>query len=328
MSIGVVVIGRNEGERLRKCLASVIEHVEHVVYVDSGSTDDSVAIAKSFNAEVVELDPGRPFSAARARNEGFGRLLGIQPAIKFVQFVDGDCTLLPGWLEAAVAALASDSARAAVVGHLQERRAEATPYNRLCQLEWRSKPGELKDMGNFGGISMIRVSVFRELGGFNADVIAGEDSELGVRIALANYRIVKIDHAMATHDANIVRFQQWWTRAVRAGHAIGQRAYLNGKSAQRDCVRERNSTVFWGIALPGVIVATALPSQGISLVMLGAYMLLGYRVWRYRRNQGDTRSEALLYTKFLLLAKFANGVGLLRFFVNRMVRRYEIIEYK
>ena len=39
--IGIVVIARNEGERLRRCLASVPAGVGQVVYADSASTDDS-----------------------------------------------------------------------------------------------------------------------------------------------------------------------------------------------------------------------------------------------------------------------------------------------
>ena len=327
-SVGVVVIGRNEGERLRNCLQSIQNTSCPTVYVDSGSTDDSVAIARSFDAEVVQLNLDRPFSAARARNEGFARLLGFCPSARFVQFIDGDCALLDGWLEAAANALLEDSKRAAVVGHLLERNADASSYNRLCALEWKSQPGDLQDFGGLGGIAMIRSEVLNRLGGYNPDVIAGEDSELGVRMGLAGYKVTKIDHAMATHDANMTSFRQWWKRSVRAGHAIGQRAHLNGKSALRDCVRERNSTLFWGIGLPCAIAVTAPASHGLSLVALSCYLILGWRVWSNRRKQGDSRGDALLYARFLLLAKFANAVGLLRFFINRIARRYEIIEYK
>lgn len=44
-NIGVVVIGRNEGKRLHSCLASIVGQAEAVLYVDSGSTDNSVSIA-------------------------------------------------------------------------------------------------------------------------------------------------------------------------------------------------------------------------------------------------------------------------------------------
>lgn len=326
--LGVVVIGRNEGERLRKCLESVRKSAYPVVYVDSGSTDNSVSLARSFDADVVELDPARPFSAARARNEGHARLLQCHPDICYVQFVDGDCTLLDGWLDIAVAALREEPRRAAVIGHLLERNADASLYNRLCALEWKSGPGDLENFGALIGIAAMRSAALHKVGGYNPEVIAGEDSELGVRLGLAGYTVTKIDRQMASHDANMTSFHQWWRRAVRSGHAIGQRAHLNGKSVYRDCVRERNSTVLWGIVLPGIIAVTALPTQGVSFIALGAYVVLGWRIWRGRRRQGDSRDDALLYTKFVLLAKFAQAVGLIRFFANRITRRYEIIEYK
>ncbi len=327
--LGIVVIGRNESERLRQCMLSIQDGAHYpVVYVDSGSIDNSVAIARAVGVEVLELDSSRPFSAARARNEGVARLIEMHPAIQLVQFVDGDCTLMSGWLDFASNTLLKDSGRAAVIGHLTERDPQATPYNRLCALEWSSPPGDLTNYGNFGGISMIRADVFRALGGFNADVIAGEDSELGVRMTLAGYKVSKLDQPMAIHDANITTFRQWWRRSVRAGHAIGQRSHLNGKTALRDCMRERASTWLWGIGLPLVVLITLIPTYGLSALLLGGYLLLYYRVFRYRRTQGDSHEDASLYAKYLLLAKFANGIGLIKFYLNNLMRRYEIIEYK
>lgn len=327
-ALGIVIIGRNEGERLSSCFKSMASIPCSKVYVDSGSTDDSLAIAKSFNIETISLDPNRPFSAARARNEGFDRLLQLNPNIKYVQFIDGDCTLIPGWPEAASRALAEEPKRAAVIGHLIERNSDKSPYNRLCALEWRSNPGDLTNYGALGGISMMKVDVFQKLGGFNPDVIAGEDSELGVRMGLAGYKVTKLDQSMATHDANITQFGQWWKRAVRGGHAIGQRSFLNGDTSQKDCVRERNSTLLWGIGLPTLIILGLIPTQGFSLLLLGAYALLVYRVVRFRVKQGDSLNDAWFYAKYLLLAKFANALGLLKFYVNKLSERYEIIEYK
>ena len=251
--LGIVVIGRNEGERLQHCLQSLVPNVP-IIYVDSGSTDGSAALARSFGVEVIELDPACLFSAARARNEGTDLLVTLHPEITFVQFVDGDCTLIPGWLEAGLAALRAEPSRAAVIGQLVERHPDVTPYNKLCALEWQSPPGDLNNFGALGGISMMRLAVLRELGGFNPDVIAGEDSELGARIALAGFKVTKIERLMATHDADIGTFGKWWKRSVRAGHAIGQRAHLNGATALRDCVRERTSTWLWGIGLPVLVL--------------------------------------------------------------------------
>jgi glycosyltransferase involved in cell wall biosynthesis len=327
-NIGIVVIGRNEGKRLPFCFDSLKELSCQKVYVDSGSTDNSLDIARSHQIETVELDSGTPFSAARARNEGFERLMELNSDIQFVQFIDGDCTLLPDWLVVGQSALLENTQRAAVIGHLIERNKDESPYNRLCALEWKSSTGDLTDFGALGGISLIRVSVFKELGGFNPRVIAGEDSEFGVRMGLAGYVITKLDCVMATHDANILRFTQWWKRAVRGGHAIGQRAHINGQSDHKDCVKERNSTLFWALLIPLLILLLFLPTQGYSLALAGAYFYLCYRVMNFRLKQGDSSRDAWFYTKFLLLTKFANMVGLLKFYVNNLSEQYEIIEYK
>ena len=114
---GVVVIGRDEGERLPRCLASIGDG-QLIVYADSGSKDGSCGVARAFGALVVELDASKPFSAARGRNEGLARLLQEEPGLRYVQFVDGDCELMAGWLEAAVRTLEARPEVAAVCGRL------------------------------------------------------------------------------------------------------------------------------------------------------------------------------------------------------------------
>ncbi|HEV8692448.1 MAG TPA: glycosyltransferase family A protein, partial [Ideonella sp.] len=190
---GIVVIGRNEGERLVACLQSLRGTGRPVVYVDSGSSDGSVERALALCDHVHPLDPARPFSAARARNEGAALIAARYPARRHVQFLDGDCLLQPGWLEAAEAALEADAKLAVVIGHLQEQHPEASVYNRLCALEWASTPGVIDNFGALGGIMMVRRAVFEQLGGFRPEVIAGEDSEFGVRVGTAGFQVRKLD---------------------------------------------------------------------------------------------------------------------------------------
>lgn len=327
-TMAIVVIGRNEGERLMACLTSLSSLGVVVVYVDSGSSDGSAHQAKPMCTQVHELDPARPFSAGRARNEGFAAVMHRQPQTQFVQFIDGDCTLLPGWINSAAQAMQADPTRAVVIGPLQERNPDASVYNRLCSLEWKSPPGDLQNFGNLGGIMLVRAAVFSALKGFNESVIAGEDSEFGVRVGAAGSKITKIATAMATHDADIHRFGQWWTRAVRSGHAIGQRFNLNGSGAAQDCAKERRSVIAWGMGLPAVILLLAWPTRGLSLLLCVGYWVLAQRVARYRLAQGDSAADAWLYARFTTLGKIAEGIGLLKFQFNKLFDRYKIIEYK
>jgi GT2 family glycosyltransferase len=325
---GIVVIGRNEGERLLSCLRSVQDLHAPVVYVDSGSSDGSPERAAPFCAAVVRLDPAKPFSAARARNEGAAALLALDPTLELVQFLDGDCILIQGWFDAATTAMALEPRRGVVFGQLEERHPDASIYNRLCALEWRSRPGDLDRFGALGGIMMVRAAVFRSVGGFDPQVIAGEDAEFGVRVGEAGFTVTKLDVRMATHDADIHRFRQWWRRAVRSGHAIGQRFSLHGSGPSFDCARERRSVLLWAGALPLAMVSAAPFTRGLSLLMASAYLLLAHRVAKYRRAQGDDAADARLYARFVVLGKFAEGVGLLQFALNRLAGRYRIIEYK
>lgn len=327
--VAIVAIGRNEGVRLQACLASVTGLGAPVVYVDSGSRDDSVEVARRAGVHVHELDPSRPFSAARARNEGFAQVRLLSPEVAFVQFIDGDCTLAGGWLSAAVEAMDARPDVAVVIGHLAERHPEASIYNRLCALEWSSSPGDLQNFGALGGIMMVRAGVFEALNGFKAEVIAGEDSEFGVRCGLAGHAVTKIDAQMAVHDADMHTFTQWWTRAVRSGHAIGQRAQLNGASTLQDCRRDRVSVLAWGVALPALAVVMAPFTAGLSL--LGAAALYGWlasRVFRARRGRGDSPADAWLYARHIAMGKLAQGIGLVRYQISALRGQFRIIEYK
>lgn len=315
--IGVVVIGRNEGQRLARALGSVSS--ELLVYVDSGSTDGSVALARAQGAEVIELDRASPFTAARARNAGFRRLLELEPQLRYVQFLDGDSELAAGWLERAAAFLSQHEDVAAVCGRLREKHPRRTVYNLLCDIEWDGAPGEARTCG---GIAMMRVDALAAARGFRADLVAGEEPELCARLRAAGWRIWRLDEEMAAHDAAIARFGQWWLRTLRAGYAFAQGAALHGAPPERLGVRESRSAWFWGCGIPLLAVGLT-PLLGVwGLALLAAYPLQVVRLaLRGARSPGENWRRAL----FLVLGKFPELAGQLKF---RLERQPRLIEYK
>lgn len=327
MRIGAVVIGRNEGERLRRCLASVVggaAGVHPVVYVDSASTDGSVEAARRVGADVVELDLSVPFTAARARNAGFERLRAVAPEVELVQFVDGDCELFPEFVARAARTL-DDATVVAVAGRLRERDVEASVYNRLCDVEWDGPAG---DVDFVGGIAMYRASAFAAAAGFDPALIAGEEPELCLRLRRAGGRIVRIADDMALHDAAMTRFSQWWTRARRAGHAYAEGAAMHGDEPERHFVRETRRLLFWGAALPVGAVLGAPLTFGLSLGLFGLYPVSAYRAYRSVRGRRDAR-DALTYAAFTTLGKWPEAIGALSYGVDRLRgRRRGLIEYK
>jgi GT2 family glycosyltransferase len=332
MTTGVVAIGRNEGERLRACLHSAIREDRPVVYVDSGSTDGSVALAKSLGVHVVELDLTRPFTAARARNEGLAKLKSVAP-IDAVQFVDGDCEIVGGWIEKASAFLDSEPKAAVGCGRRRERFAEASVYNKLADMEWNTPVGTVKSCG---GDSLIRVSAFEQVGGYDPAVIAGEEPEMCVRLRAAGWTIHRIDAEMTLHDAAMTRFGQWWKRTIRGGYAYALGNAMHGGPPEYFRVREINRIQRWAIwpimisAVAVVLLAVASPRWWwIGLAPLGLYPLNALRTARGRMRRGDRLLDALMYGAFVTLGRFPEFVGLRRFRADRKSgRRAEIIEYK
>ena len=311
---GIVVIGRNEGERLRRCFLSICSLGAPVVYVDSNSSDESVKTARSFNIEVVELDSGS-VGRSRARNEGFARLIQMNPAVRFVQFLDGDCEVASDWISTAAQKLLAAPEIAVVCGRLRERSPGASIYNRLCEIEWDQPAGETNACG---GNCMMRVSAFQSVGGFDPAVLAAEDDEICLRLRRRSWKIVRLEAQMATHDAAMMRLEQWWRRSVRSGYAYAQGASMHGASSERHFSRETARAWFWAFLLPLAAVGAAWPSNGFSLLLLLLYGGLLFRIYVRGRRRRLSRMDASAYAAACLISKFAEFVGLLKFYRTQL----------
>jgi GT2 family glycosyltransferase len=321
--VGAVVIGRNEGERLVRCLQSLQGTCALVVYVDSNSTDGSAQRARALGAQVVELDLQVPFTAARARNAGFRALQSQAPDVEYVQFVDGDCEVVSGWIAQARGFLETHPHVGVVSGRRRERRPDASIYNLFCDREWDTSVGEARACG---GDAMMRRQMLQKVGGFRDDLIAGEEPELCVRIRREGWTIWRLASEMTLHDAAIHRFGQWWRRSVRAGHAFAEGALIHGAPPERHWVSETRRAVTWGLFGPAFVLAS-LPLVGPwALALLSAYPLQWVRLmvrcpgpWRVRASQ----------SALLVIGKFAEATGVVRFWWLRYRDiQAGLIEYK
>jgi glycosyltransferase involved in cell wall biosynthesis len=319
---GAVAIGRNEGERLKQCLNS-LSAAAKLVYVDSGSSDGSVAWARRMGIDVIELDLTLPFTAARARNAGFRRLLHLSPALSYVQFIDGDCELNSDWPKAALSFLSSRPNVGAVFGRRRERYPERSIYNQMCDREWDVPIGEASSCG--GDVFMC-VQAFESAGGYRDELIAGEEPELCVRLRRAGWKIWRLDNEMTLHDAAMLHFKQWWRRQTRSGYAFAQGAALHGRSPDRHWVRESRRALFWGLFLPILLIGLLLAFGWWVVPLFLIYLLQIFR--RARHMPGDLLSR-LHFSFFEQLTRFPEAIGQLKFWRNRMHGRHgQLIEYK
>jgi glycosyltransferase involved in cell wall biosynthesis len=321
IKIGVVIIGRNEGERLVKCLASVNQQDNHIVYVDSNSSDNSVENAKNVGADVINLDMSKPFSAARARNTGWQFLLAHYPDIEFIQFIDGDCELQPDWLEHAFEFLSQNRSYAIVCGRRRERYPNATLYNQFCDDEWNTPVG---DALACGGDALMRAQCLIEVDGYKDFFVAGEEPEMCYRLRQKSWQIYRFNAEMTLHDANITKFSQWWKRANRAGFAFALSAKEHGKASEKFGVRRALRSLIWS-GLLGCIVFLSI----IEPVMLFTLLIYPLQIIKMFLKQKDKSLYGFKSCAFLMISKLPEALGVLELMIKTFKKQdYTIIEYK
>lgn len=327
-ALSIVVIGRNEGQRLASCLESIGQvrgvAVNDVIYVDSASTDGSPELAARYGATVIVVRPERP-AAAIGRNAGWRRA-----ASDLILFLDGDTVLHPDFARAACDALARDPSLAAAWGHRREIHPEASIYNRVLDLDWVYPPGLTEFCG---GDVLMRRRVLVETGGFDERLIAGEEPELCRRIRARGYRILHIDCPMTGHDLQIMRWSQYWRRATRAGHAYAEvsERFRNSEDPFWSSDRRRNMirASCWLVSLAAAIAASVLFGVIPIALWLGLLLLLSLRsAWKARWKRA-TPGVLLLYGLHSQLQQVPIFVGQLQYDLSkRRKRSLKLIEYK
>ncbi len=322
--LSIIVIGRNEGERLRRCIDTLVQQTRQIVYVDSASTDGSAQMARSRDVHVLDLDMSRPFSASRARNEGYALMRRDFPDAQFVQFVDGDCDVDPGWLSVGCRLLESRPDVAAVFGTLNERNPNASVYNYQAHMTWN--PQDEGEVDFFGGNVMVRVSSLDAANGFREDVIDSEDHELAIRLRANGGKVWYLKRPMALHDLAIFDFGKWWVRTKRGGYGNGQIITLHGNAPGKPHRRDWNKSWVWGLALPTFTLLSVLAIGWIGLLPLGLYALSFVKMYLRKPEDGGRHAGFALIS---VLHKVAEMSGQVKFLLDKMMGRGpKIIEYK
>jgi len=171
--ISVIIPARNEERFLPATLGALFQSEYpkdqfEILLIDNGSTDATIAIAKSFGVTVLEC-PG--ITIAALRNRGATSARG-----NFLAFLDADCVPSPRWLKEIESALSSQDCLTGGECLIPET-VSWIPRAWFCLQEKSIKA--VKSIGSANLI--IPKSRFSELGGFDESLITGEDTELCLR---------------------------------------------------------------------------------------------------------------------------------------------------
>ncbi|WP_420383817.1 glycosyltransferase [Novosphingobium sp.] len=330
VKIGIVVIGRNEGDRLAKCFASLPVGVP-TIYIDSGSSDDSLALAERNGIPAILLCSPPNHTAARARNAGLAWLRLNCPEVTYVMLVDGDCQLSAGWLALAQHTLDNNAGLGLVFGRRREQFPHLSIYNRLCDLEWDCPIGEALTAG---GDIFCRIDAITAIGGYRASMIAGEDPDMACRLRTDGWKIRRLDADMTVHDAAIRHFSQWWKRTQRGGHAFAELAHFHPSIDAPDWQRQCNSIIAWGGIFPLLVLISLLfgtifgYSWFVANALLASIWLLQMARLTIKRRDLPMRLS-IANSWFLLVGKIPQLSGMIQYGMARLSgRNSHLIEYK
>jgi glycosyltransferase involved in cell wall biosynthesis len=329
-ALSIVVIGRNEGRRLVRCLESIAlirsSHEEtEVIYVDSASSDGSAEAAARLGAQTIALNATHP-TAALGRNAGWQ-----QARAEFILFLDGDTILNPDFPARAFDAMLADDSVAAVWGHRREIHPENSIYNRILDLDWIYAPGPAEFCG---GDVLMRRSALEAAGGYDGTLIAGEEPELCRRMRALGYQILHIDAPMTGHDLEMHRFRQYWKRALRAGHAYAEVSSRFRRTGDPFWQAERVGNLrrggFWIVSFLAVVIGSLLLRSVLPAILwLAMLLLLSLRSAWKARWKSATPFTLLVYGLHSQLQQVPICIGQLGYDFNpRKGQQKKLIEYK
>ncbi|MCW8798854.1 MAG: glycosyltransferase family 2 protein [Prosthecochloris sp.] len=330
-SIDFVIIGVNSAKTLKRCIESIRQcdyppEKIRVIYADGGSTDHSVQIAGSIeNVTVLELHPLHP-TPGIGRNAGWRS--GTSP---FVQFLDSDTILDQQWPQLAIQAMHNNTETGAVRGYRREIHPEQSFYNWLGDLEWNTRPGECD---SFGGDVLIRRTALEQSGGYDEELVGGEDPELSWRITQDGWKILMLDALMTRHDLAMLKTSQYLRRSYRSGYgfaAVQSRVGPTGSSfwkneQRRILIKGGGFILFFMLCLPAAVLLNAIQTTLFCLVSLsaGTVLLLFPRLFKVRKFMTEhhlDRENAKKYAWHCSLVVLPQLFGIMRFYAGRFFNK-------
>ncbi len=243
--LSIVIPIKNGGTDLERCLSAIdrqeIDDDVEVIVVDSGSSDDSVATARSHGATVLEIPP-ESFTHGGSRNLGAVRAAG-----DLLVFISQDAYPIDtDWLALLSEPLRADEAVAGVYGR-QLPHEDATPPERYF-LDFLYGPTARRqravgadrlsmDATLFSNVNAcVRRSLWQKFP-FSDDIIMSEDQEWSRSVLLDGHDLVYAPAAAVRHSHNYTltaAFRRFFDSGVSS-----ERAYMAKDSDSGSVLRKR-----------------------------------------------------------------------------------------
>jgi cellulose synthase/poly-beta-1,6-N-acetylglucosamine synthase-like glycosyltransferase len=193
--VSIIVAALNSEQTIDECLKAIFEldypkDSLEVIVVDGGSRDATVKIAEKYPAKVIST----PLNAPAAYNYAMKNISN-----EVVGFIDADAKVEKEWLSKLVGHL-SDPHVAGVSGGIETWNVE-NAWARCIGYDLKNRYARIgKYVGRVATMNLLlRKSVVEEVGGFDENLPAQYDTDMGFRMTAKGYRIVYEPSAKCYH---------------------------------------------------------------------------------------------------------------------------------
>jgi glycosyltransferase involved in cell wall biosynthesis len=287
-AITMVVIGFNESRNLHQTFTAIKNmnyptHLVELIYIDSGSTDESVEIAKKY-CEKICIEPLWP-SAARNRNRGL-----IESKHSICHFLDGDIIIDPDYIWSAVSKLQEGDVQA-VFGYLEEKNKKG--LNKILLHDYSNrKPGYINAPG--AGGTFIKKPLL-EISAWDERIPRGEETEFGERFLQAGYKIWYLDKKMGIHDYGIAGLLGFLKKQIKEGMSAGQVLIIDGEGPFFSKTRQTIKNNFIIHLLVILLIFTSIIFKYYYFIPLFLLVYPLYLFFKYKIQKKITNPETLKY---------------------------------
>jgi glycosyltransferase involved in cell wall biosynthesis len=315
VDISFVAIGYNESKTIASCLESVrkadLNGIAHeIIYVDGGSSDNSIQIAMAANIDMI-LGGDRRRKAAENRNLGLKNASG-----RFVQFLDGDMVMDQGWPAAALRCLIARENIAAVCGRLKE--VNSSLLYQALQMDWDLKEGEIR---HCGGAALWRKEVLEKTGGFPENLAFGEEPFLCWRVRNERHLgIYYLNQIMAIHDLAFRGWNDYISRSIRCGETYAEVASHCYHSKDRLWLKEVANNLCWGACFLTFLVGFVFFPKGsfITLLIIAGFLVIRKLIQVRKRGTPVSVSVSLVYALHVYFSKLPIAWGESKWLFRRL----------
>jgi len=311
--ISVIVIGLNEAENLEATfnaiISSKIDFQIELIYVDSGSNDESISIAARFTDKIFIEDQGYR-SAARNRNRGL-----IESTGEIIHFLDGDVKLAPDYLAKAVEIILDKKAEAACGKMIEINQNQVTS---IISSSWDTRMEGYMHATHAGGTYLK--SAIMSVGGYNPKIKMGEETELGLRFSEAGYKIYYIDEPMGYHDYNISNIFHYFKKQIGDGKCKTDMMFLREKN---DFIRLSDRYAISNLLQMTIFIFLFLIllflNLWVSIFILGLFLVFPFIKTLYRKDQKLKYLLVMHYSKPWVF--YGQLLRFLQLLINRNLRK-------